>query len=80
LAPVFQEGIFTPTVLKSTILEGMQVPSALGGLREGFVVRPLEGFMEDDFSQKVLKFVRSNHVQTDEHWTRNWQKAKLAGF
>jgi hypothetical protein len=80
LAPVFQEGIFTPMVLKTTILEGMQVPSALGGLREGFVVRSMEGFMEDDFSQKVLKFVRPNHVQTDEHWTRNWQKAKLAGF
>jgi hypothetical protein len=53
------------------------VPSALGGIREGFVVRTEASFMEDDFGQNVLKYVRANHVQTDEHWTRNWRKAQL---
>jgi hypothetical protein len=55
----------------------MKAPSALGGIREGFVVRTEASFMEDDFGQNVLKYVRANHVQTDEHWTRNWRKAQL---
>lgn len=24
-----------------------------------------------------MKWVRKGHVQTDEHWTRNWKKAKI---
>lgn len=36
--------------------------------REGVVVRPLGEFADADFSKKVFKWVRSNHVQTDQHW------------
>lgn len=43
-------------------------PSALGGQREGIVVRAEEAFPEGDFSRKVAKWVRKDHVQTDEHW------------
>ncbi len=77
VVPVFQTGVFTPAGLQTKILEGMKAPSALGGIREGFVVRTEASFMEDDFGQNVLKYVRANHVQTDEHWTRNWRKAQL---
>lgn len=35
---------------------------------EGFVVRNIEQFHYRDFSHNVAKWVRSNHVQTDEHW------------
>ena len=35
---------------------------------EGFVVRNIEQFHYQDFSQNVAKWVRSNHIQTDAHW------------
>ena len=28
-------------------------------------------------SKVVGKYVRKGHVQTDEHWTKNWKQAKL---
>lgn len=42
--------------------------SALGGQREGIVVRVAEAFAEQAFSRKVAKWVRKDHVQTDDHW------------
>ena len=47
-------------------------PSAFGQEREGFVMRIPDSFPADEFSTNVCKYVRKNHVQTDEHWTRNW--------
>jgi hypothetical protein len=52
-------------------------PSSLGGNREGIVVRNADMFHNDDFAKNVLKWVRKGHVNTDEHWTRNWKKAKI---
>lgn len=36
--------------------------------QEGYVVRTARGFSRDDFPRRVAKWVRSGHVQTDEHW------------
>lgn len=44
---------------------------------EGFVVRNAKAFDIKDFSLNVAKFVRANHVQTDEHWTKNWVKNEV---
>ncbi len=35
---------------------------------EGFVIRNAESFHYNDFSDNVVKWVRENHIQTDEHW------------
>ena len=35
---------------------------------EGYVVRTVEGFAYSEFAQRVAKWVRQDHVQTDEHW------------
>lgn len=35
---------------------------------EGYVIRNAGRFPFAEFSQNVAKFVRENHVQTDEHW------------
>lgn len=35
---------------------------------EGLVIRNVESFDYNDFQKNVLKIVRKNHVQTDEHW------------
>ena len=45
--------------------------------KEGVVMRTVEGFPIVDFPKHVCKYVRANHVQTDEHWTKNWKKTEL---
>jgi hypothetical protein len=35
---------------------------------EGFVVRVAGAFTVDEFEKSVAKFVRKNHVTTDQHW------------
>ena len=45
---------------------------------EGFVVRNANKFAYIDFAKNVGKFVRKNHVQTDEHWTKNWENNSIA--
>lgn len=45
--------------------------------REGIVMRVVDSFPITDFSHFVCKYVRANHVQTDEHWTKTWKKASL---
>lgn len=48
-----------------------------GDIREGVVVRLTKSFPIEDFSKYVCKWVRKDHVTTDEHWTKNWKKAEL---
>ncbi|NCQ51760.1 RNA ligase family protein [archaeon] len=40
-------------------------------IEEGFVIRTVDGFHYDNFSEHVAKYVRAGHVQTDEHWLKN---------
>lgn len=75
--PVIQRGIFTEEEISTIIEREMVAGSRLGGDCEGFVFRNAGRFHTDDFEKNVLKYVRKNHVQTDEHWTKNWQRAKL---
>jgi len=35
---------------------------------EGYVVRLFDEFKYEDFGRSVAKYVRANHVQTDQHW------------
>jgi hypothetical protein len=35
---------------------------------EGYVVRTIDGFAMDDFHSCCGKYVRANHVQTDQNW------------
>ncbi|WP_145134569.1 RNA ligase family protein [Paenibacillus sp. Y412MC10] len=42
--------------------------SCCGGEQEGYVVRLASSFPYEQFRQSLAKFVRNNHVQTDEHW------------
>lgn len=52
-------------------------PSQYGPDCEGFVMRIANRFAFEDFGKNVAKFVRANHVQTDEHWSKHWKPAKL---
>ena len=63
--------------LHALIDKFMAEPSTYGIEKEGVVVRLASEFPFEDFSKCVCKWVRPNHVQTDEHWTKNWKRAKL---
>ena len=57
-------------------MEGRQVllgagANPLGSVREGEVVRLASSFT--DPSAAIAKSVRPNHVQSDEHWKKNWR-------
>jgi hypothetical protein len=44
---------------------------------EGVVVRNVGSFTTEEFPNNVWKWVRKDHVKTDEHWTKNWKKANF---
>lgn len=76
--PVLFKGVIeTEEELQKITTELSNQPSAVGGKREGVVVRNASLFHNDDFSKNVMKWVRKGHVTTDEHWSRNWKQAKI---
>jgi hypothetical protein len=75
--PVVARGIFKENEIKTIVDNTLKTGSALGGVCEGIVCRNAAAFETATFSDNVLKYVRKNHVKTDEHWTRNWKRAKL---
>ena len=67
--PVLFRGVVKSTKdLEKIITELTNQPSIFGGDREGIVVRTADSFVDTDFSKKVMKWVRKDHVQTSEHW------------
>lgn len=44
---------------------------------EGIVSRNAAAFDSNEFAHNVFKWVRKGHVKTNEHWTRNWKRARL---
>lgn len=44
---------------------------------EGVVSRNADSFSVETFKENVFKYVRPSHVKTDQHWTRNWKRARL---
>jgi hypothetical protein len=76
--PVLFKGVVNSAKELQHIVEDLvSKPSKLGGKREGIVVRTAGMFHNDDFADNVMKWVRKDHVSTDVHWTRNWQKAEI---
>jgi hypothetical protein len=68
----------TEKELQELIEKLVKEPSTLGcEQKEGVVVRLEREFSDREFSTSVMKWVRKGHVQTDEHWSRNWKKANI---
>jgi len=44
---------------------------------EGLVCRNADAYTVSEFQHNVFKYVRKGHVQTDEHWTKSWRRAKM---
>ncbi|MEU3919197.1 RNA ligase family protein [Streptomyces sp. NPDC029004] len=57
---VLWRGVFDERALRALRLDTAR--------QEGYVVRTVEGFGRDEFGQRVAKWVRGGHVQTDTHW------------
>lgn len=75
------------TGFKNDILKLIDQPSTFGSrdvlsqlpcIMEGIVSRNIDEYAVKDFAKNVFKYVRKGHVKTDEHWTRNWKRAKLS--
>jgi hypothetical protein len=77
VAPLVSSGVFSIQEMQTIIQQKQLHGSALGGISEGVVARRAAAFPDADFPEAVLKYVRKNHVQTDEHWIRNWKRAPL---
>jgi len=75
--PVIERGHFSPTEIETIIAHHITYGSAFGATTEGVVLRNAMSFDSNHFKFNVLKYVRANHVKTDQHWTRNWRRAQL---
>jgi hypothetical protein len=81
--PVLWKGTVKANELEPLVSRLVAEPSRLSDAqigsspREGIVARVARAFDEDEFADCTFKWVRRGHVQTTEHWTRNWQRAKL---
>lgn len=64
IVPILYRGIWNEDVIKSLYPR----KSEYGIESEGYVVRLANKFHYDEFKMSVAKFVRKNHVQTDQHW------------
>lgn len=62
--PVLYQGIYDEDVIKD-ITDNLDTSK-----QEGIVVRLSDSFKLEDFNRSCVKWVRGNHVQTDEHWTK----------
>lgn len=66
--PVLYDGIWDEQKIRTCFTGDSQFK----GQQEGYVVRIADSFTYDQFPLAVAKFVRENHVQTDEHWMERY--------
>lgn len=75
VAPVIWRGVFNEKTLRGIIPPKTSAfATGTPAAPEGVVIRVASAFNADEFGSSVAKWVRPNHVQTDEHWTRTWEK------
>ena len=46
--------------------------------QEGYVITTVRGFNISDYDKNVAKYVRANHVITDQHWKKHLVENNLA--
>jgi hypothetical protein len=60
MVPVLYRGVWDEEKIKAIFLDY--------NLNEGYVVRLANSFHYKDFSKSIAKYVRKNHVTSNEHW------------
>ncbi|AYB30383.1 RNA ligase family protein [Chryseolinea soli] len=74
----FRQEVMT-LVSENSIFDSYDIALKAPCTREGVVSRNAKAYAVDEFAHHVFKYVRKGHVKTDEHWTRNWRRARLTG-
>lgn len=64
-------------VKQESVFKSIDIHNREACSMEGIVSRNIESYPVDQFKHNVFKYVRKDHVKTDEHWTRNWKRAPL---
>lgn len=78
IVPLVTMSVFLNTnQIKGWLDREILLPSNFGTTREGFVIRSSSAFHINDFDKNIAKYVRANHIQTDDDWSRNWKKHEL---
>lgn len=62
---------------KPSFFQSQDVLTKAASPMEGIVTRDAHSFALNEFSHRVFKYVRKDHVKTDVHWKKNWQRAPL---
>ncbi|MEJ1242457.1 RNA ligase family protein [Chryseolinea sp. T2] len=75
--PLFEQHVLA-LVSQASVFNSLDIATGKPCEREGVVSRDTGAFHENEFATRVFKYVRKGHVKTDEHWTRNWKRARLA--
>ena len=65
VVPVFISGVFGEDLTEETIHK--EFVGKYDG-HEGYVIRLYDDFELADFGKSIAKYVRKNHVQTNDHW------------
>lgn len=72
----FKEQVLS-IVKKPSAFQSYDVISEAPCSMEGIVTRNLEAYKVANFKQNVFKYVRKDHVKTDQHWSKKWKRAPL---
>ena len=79
VVPVLFKGCFRSIAeLRAFVEHAHGEASTLGGEREGVVLRLAREYPRQEFANNACKSVRLGHVNTDEHWTRNWRPCRIS--
>lgn len=71
--PLIYRGTWNEEKIRNILPE----KSKYGPTIEGYVVRNAQAFDMDDYALHVAKYVRKGHIQTDDHWLKNWKPANI---
>lgn len=80
----FKEFVIEQSTISSSYVSHNHVMNESGILidnspcsKEGVVGVNMDEYLLRDFDKNCFKFVKKGHVKSDEHWTKNWRRAKL---
>lgn len=68
MVPIWYRGIWDERLATGI---GKEINGMANNETEGFVVRLVESFDYFNFKKSIAKFVRTNHVQTNQHWMKS---------